>query len=69
MTQLEEMMDFLDKHGSITGMQCIEMGIMNYKGRVADLRKLGVDIETSMESYTNSQGKKKTFARYILRRA
>lgn len=67
MKQVDEMYDYLKEHGSITGMESIELGIMNYKGRICDLRKLGVTIDTVYETRTNSKGEKKTFARYIYR--
>ena len=66
MTQCEQMLDMLKANGSITGMDCINSGIMNYKGRVNDLRNLGVPIVTKMETRTNAKGEKKTYARYYL---
>lgn len=65
MTQVEEMYEYLKQNGSITGMEAIGLGIMNYKGRIADLRKLGVSIDTVFESKKNQKGQKVTFARYI----
>lgn len=53
-------------HGSITGMESIGLGVLNYKGRINDLRNLGVDIKTVMVETTNSDGEKKRFARYYL---
>lgn len=66
MTQCEMMLNHLQTHGSITGMESIEMGIMNYKGRINDLRKLGFNIKTKMETRVNAKGEKKTYARYYL---
>lgn len=66
MTQCEQMLDMLKANGSITGMDCINAGIMNYKGRVNDLRNLGVPIVTKMETRKNAKGEKKTYARYYL---
>lgn len=66
MNQCEQMLDMLKANGSITGMDCINAGIMNYKGRVNDLRNLGVPIVTKMETRTNEKGEKKTYARYYL---
>ena len=66
MNQCEQMLDMMRRDGSVTGMDCIEAGIMNYKGRINDLRKLGVAIETKMESHVNASGEKKTYARYYL---
>lgn len=66
MTQVDVLLDYLEKHGSITGLECItELGIMNYKGRIHDLRKLGHDIETVYETKVNARGEVKTYARYI----
>lgn len=66
MTQVEMMLDFMRENGSITGYDAFEMGIMNYKGRINDLRKLGFPIKTTWESRVNSAGVKKTYARYTL---
>lgn len=66
MNQCETVYNYLKAHGSVTGMECIDMGVMNYKGRINDLRKLGVEIETKMESRVNAKGEKKTYARYYL---
>lgn len=43
--------------------------ILNYKGRICDLRQLGYRIETVMETHTISMGEKTTYARYYLREA
>ena len=68
MTQVEMMLDFMRENGSITGYDAFEMGIMNYKGRINDLRKLGFPIKPTWESRVNSAGVKKTYARYTLER-
>lgn len=65
-TQLAKLYEHLKTHGSVTGMECIEMGIMNYKGRICELRNFGVPIKTTMETKVNSKGEKKTYARYTL---
>ena len=68
MNQVEQLLDYMKENGSITGMESItELGIMNYKGRICDLRRLGFVIETKFETATNQKGQKKTFARYILK--
>ena len=66
MNQCEQILDYMQKHGSITGMESIGLGVMNYKGRIFDLRKLGFNIETKQETVVNANGEKKTFARYYL---
>lgn len=66
MTQCEKLLAYLEQYGSISGLECIlALGIMNYKGRICDLRKDGYDIETKWETVTNNDGVKKTIARYI----
>lgn len=66
MTQVETLLDYLERNGSITGLECIiGLNIMNYKGRICDLRKLGHDIETVYETKVNARGEAKTYARYI----
>ena len=66
--QCKTLLDYMLVHGSVTGMQSInELGVMNYKGRIFDLRKLGYTIETKYETRINSLGEEKTFARYILK--
>lgn len=66
-TQCEKLLDYMKEHGSVTGMESImKLGVMNYKGRINDLRRLGVPIKTTMETVTNAQGETKTFARYSL---
>lgn len=66
MNQCEQLLNYMKDHGSITGIESINLGVMNYKGRIFDLRKMGFDVKTKMEVVTNSQGEKKTFARYYL---
>lgn len=44
----------------------VELGVMNYRGRICDLRKMGYTIKTVMETQVNSRGQEKTYARYIL---
>lgn len=65
--QCEKLLNYMELHGSITGMESIDIGVMNYKGRINDLRKLGIHIDTKMETKVNSRGEKKTYARYYLR--
>lgn len=64
--QCATLLNYMEKHGSITGMESINLGVMNYKGRINDLRRAGFHIETDRETKTNSDGTKKTYARYRL---
>ena len=65
--QCRELLNYLILHKSITGLQAInELGIMNYKGRICDLRKLGFAIRTDFITRKNAHGVVKTFAKYTL---
>ena len=65
--QVDILLDHMIVHGSVTGMECInELGVMNYKGRICDLRKMGYTIKTKWETRINAKGQKKTYARYVL---
>lgn len=67
MRQLDALVGLLEENGSATGMEIIGMGIMNYKGRIHDLRELGYDILTVWESGENRFGDPIRYARYVLR--
>ena len=67
-SQVDILLDYLQKYGSITGLECIQkLGILNYKGRISDLRKLGYNIETVWEIRENIYGETKRYARYYYR--
>lgn len=66
MNQCDKILDYMKRHGSISGMESIGLGVLNYKGRINDLRNLGVDIRTVMVEDVNSSGEKKRYARYYL---
>ena len=67
MTQCEKLLGYMKLYGSVTGLESVvQLGVLNYKGRINDLRKRGFSIKTTMETTTNAQGEKKTFARYSL---
>jgi hypothetical protein len=67
-SQVDILLDYLKEHRSITGLECIQrLGILNYKGRISDLRKLGQNIETVWEISENIYGETKRYARYYLR--
>lgn len=69
--QVDLLLDYLKVNDSITGMECInELGILNYKGRIHDLRKMGYTITTKMVTKLDLlTGETKSYARYFLWRA
>jgi hypothetical protein len=48
LSQSEKILKALKTQGALTGMDIINMGILNYKGRIHDLRRQGYDISTKM---------------------
>ena len=67
MSQVDDLYEYLKQHGSVTGMECMtELGILNYKGRIHDLRSLGVPIVAVRNQTPNKDGKVKPYRRYYL---
>ena len=65
-SQWERLLDHLIVNGSATSLEIInDLYIMNYKGRVCDLRKKGYTIFT--EEHCEVDGVKQQYARYHLR--
>lgn len=63
--QVDVLLTHLLFHGSVTGMECVnDLRILNYKGRIHDLRRAGYTIVTKMEKNANNDG---SHARYILK--
>ena len=55
--QWETLLDFLLSHDGVTGRYCIEqLGILNYKGRIHDIRKHGYTVKTKMVKVRNRYG-------------
>lgn len=66
MNQCDKLLDYMKENGSISGLESIGLGVLNYKGRIADLRSLGFNIKTVMVESVNADGEKKRYARYYL---
>lgn len=66
MNQYEIMLDYMKQNGSITGMESYDIGVMNYKARISELRQMGYDIESVPETGTNRYGRKINYTRYVL---
>jgi hypothetical protein len=62
------LLEYLMSHDGITGLQCIEeLGIMNYKGRIHDIRKRGYTIKTTYINVPNRRGGYSNVAWYSLK--
>ena len=67
MTQTEMVLDYLERHGSITPLEAMnKLGIMRLGARIYDLKESGVKIITERASEKNRFGEVTSFARYRL---
>lgn len=67
MTQCEQVLQHMEKYGSITSKEAMEeYGIMRLASRITDLKKAGIEIEREMVTQKNRHGDLVTFARYSI---
>ena len=65
MTQNEQILQHLEKYGSITPMEAVsECGCMRLAARIADLKDSGHNITTTICSGKNRNGEKVRYAEY-----
>lgn len=68
MTQNQRILNHLETYGSITAREATRTyEIYRLAARIADLKRMGYNIESVEEVRTNSEGETKRFARYYLR--
>lgn len=68
MTQIKAILEHLKKHGSITPFEALqEYGCFRLGARIWDLRDMGYEIDTEMETKKNRNGRAVTYARYRLK--
>lgn len=64
-TQCDRIVRYMTIHGSITNLEALnELGVLNGKGRICDLRKCGYSITTTMIPVKNRWGETSHIARY-----
>jgi hypothetical protein len=56
MTQCEKIVDFLNKHGSITDRQASYLGIRRLASRIFDLKADGYKIKSELIKVKNADG-------------
>lgn len=67
MTQNEMVLDYMERHGSISSWQAfINLGISRLSGRIFDLRSQGHIIENKRIETTNRYGKRVHYDEYKL---
>ena len=68
MTQCEKILDYMRLNGSITPLDALrEFGCMRLASRVSDLKKLGYDITSRIETKKNYRGETVRYAREELK--
>lgn len=66
MSQQMEILEYLKKNKTMTPMDAVvHMGCLKLATRISELKRLGYDIETVMESHVNATGQTKRYARYF----
>lgn len=66
-TQTAQVLEYIQKHGSIDPMRAFtDLGIMRLGARIWDLKATGIPIVTEIKSRTNANGEKKHWAEYRL---
>lgn len=68
MTQTDRILRHMREQGGITAAEAMsEYGIYRLAARIADLKKLGHDIETERVKSKNRYGESVSFARYTIK--
>ncbi len=67
-TQNEKILKYLKENGSITPIDALrEFGCMRLGARIWDLKSIGYEITSKMETTKNRYGEPVHFARYFLK--
>lgn len=65
-TQNARILDYLEKHNSITQLDALQLGVMRLASRISDLKRKGFDITSTTETVINRYGEKCRIKRYSL---
>ena len=68
MTQCELVLNYIEKHGSITARQAYKLGIMRLASRISDLKKAGFDIKSDTVKVKCRDGSVSYVSRYSMRK-
>jgi hypothetical protein len=67
MTQNEQVLDYMQKYGSITALDAMrDLGCMRLASRISDLKKMGFKISSLKKTVTRRDGTKAYIAEYRL---
>lgn len=64
MTHSEQILRYIERHGSITPQDALEFGCMRLGARIYDLKRQGYHIISEREDGINKRGEKCHWARY-----
>lgn len=66
-TQAQRVLDYIEEFGSITQLEALrDLGVMRLASRISDLRRMGVRIESTVETVKNRFDEKTYIKRYRL---
>lgn len=65
MTQCERILEYMERHGSITAAEAWNLGIGRLASRICELRQSGKLIKSEIVCKRNADGERITFARYF----
>lgn len=66
-TQSQRVLDYIEEFGSITQLEALrDLGVMRLASRISDLRRMGVPIESTVETVKNRFEEKTHIKRYRL---
>lgn len=66
-TQRAKILDYCDKHGSITVREAFDkLNINSPTKRISELRKAGYDVQTITESRAKDNGETVRYTRYFI---
>ena len=64
--QWKRILDYCDRHGSITPADAYNLGIMRLASRMYELKERGYTVTKVMEESTNRYGEPVRYARYTV---
>ncbi len=66
-TQSQRVLDYIEEFGSITQLEALrDLGVMRLASRISDLRRMGVPIESTVETVKNRFEENTYIKRYRL---
>ena len=66
MSQKEQVLEYIKKHGSISSIQAFHIGITRLSARIWALRNDGLNITSRRITYKAGDGKMKHYDEYVL---